>query len=144
MIITKEEWNLELDTETGLVRRIKHARTDWRKGSHGNRQGHRAICINGKSQYVHRLMWEAAYGPIPKSFVIDHIDHNPENNRLSNLRLVSRSDNSTNRRPGLNNGIYPYGGKWSAIVKVKGKRAIVGTFNTEAEAVQAQQSYVQN
>lgn len=53
--------------------------------------------LNGKKRdlkYVHRLVWEAYNGPIPDKMTIDHIDGNPANNHIDNLRLVTRSDNS--------------------------------------------------
>ena len=48
---------------------------------------------NGKLQYVHRLVWEAFKGEIPKDKEIDHIDNNPNNNHLSNLQLITRRGN---------------------------------------------------
>ena len=48
---------------------------------------------------IHWLVWEAFVGPRPKKgsgFVIDHIDRNPMNNCLSNLRMVSLSENQFN------------------------------------------------
>ena len=43
---------------------------------------------------VHRLMWETLVGDIPKDMTIDHIDNDHTNNSLSNLQLLSKSDNS--------------------------------------------------
>jgi len=44
-------------------------------------------------EYVHRWVWKAFVGEIPLGFVIDHIDNNKKNNHLSNLQLLSRTDN---------------------------------------------------
>ncbi len=49
-----------------------------------------ALTKDGKRKYywVHRLVWEAFNGPIPEELEIDHIDGNPSNNSLYNLRAV--------------------------------------------------------
>ena len=47
----------------------------------------------GKLQYVHRLVWEAFNGEIPKDKEIDHIDNDTNNNHLSNLQLITRRGN---------------------------------------------------
>jgi hypothetical protein len=51
-------------------------------------------CNVGKLQYIHRLVWEAFVGEIPKGMTIDHIDGNPNNNNLNNLQLLSSRDNT--------------------------------------------------
>lgn len=43
---------------------------------------------------VHRIVWDAFVGDVPEGFVIDHIDENKLNNRLSNLECVSYAENS--------------------------------------------------
>ena len=45
---------------------------------------------------IHRLVWETFNGEIPEGMVIDHIDGNRSNNALSNLRLVTQSENMNN------------------------------------------------
>lgn len=56
------------------------------------------LCKNGKGKMylLHRIIFEAHLGKIPNEFVIDHIDHNRQNNDISNLRLVPQSINATN------------------------------------------------
>lgn len=49
-----------------------------------------------KFNYVHRLVYEAYMGPIPENLEVDHIDENPHNNNLDNLRLVTRKQNTRN------------------------------------------------
>ncbi|QDL29628.1 HNH endonuclease signature motif containing protein [Stenotrophomonas maltophilia] len=43
--------------------------------------------------YAHRLVWEAAHGPIPEGMQIDHLDSNAGNNALPNLDLVTPQEN---------------------------------------------------
>ena len=50
---------------------------------------------DGKRYYkrVHRLLYEAFYGRIPDDLFINHIDGKKDNNKLSNLELVTNSEN---------------------------------------------------
>lgn len=54
---------------------------------------------NGKQvrKYCHRIIWEIFNGEIPKGMVIDHIDGNPMNNNIDNLRLTTYCGNNRNR-----------------------------------------------
>lgn len=43
--------------------------------------------------YMHRIVWESFNGKIPDNLQINHMDCNPQNNRLDNLSLVTVSEN---------------------------------------------------
>lgn len=45
------------------------------------------------ARYVHVLVWETFRGKIPEGYEINHIDHDKSNNSLSNLELVTHSQN---------------------------------------------------
>lgn len=68
-----------------------------------DKDGYYEVCLSHivdgvtKKTYkrLHRLIWETFNGEIPKGLTIDHIDNNKENNSLSNLQLMTRSDNTT-------------------------------------------------
>lgn len=47
---------------------------------------------------IHRCVYEAFVGMIPENMEIDHIDRDTSNNSLSNLRIVTRRENSNNRK----------------------------------------------
>lgn len=53
--------------------------------------------VNGEVMclFYHRVVWLLCHGRWPTQ--IDHIDGNPLNNRVENLREVSRSENDANR-----------------------------------------------
>jgi len=50
-----------------------------------------------KMRTVHRLVYETYKGEIPQGKVIDHIDSDVTNNHISNLRVVSQSENTKKR-----------------------------------------------
>lgn len=69
------------------------------------RNGYIRISLpNNKKSSLHIMMWETFYGEIPKGYVIDHIDGNRLNNKLSNLRLVTQSENVLNGHINGHNG----------------------------------------
>ena len=56
-----------------------------------------ALRENGKikrqSYFIHSLMLETFKGERPNGFVVDHIDNNPQNNHIENLRYISNENN---------------------------------------------------
>ena len=46
-----------------------------------------------KPYTIHRFVWECFNGFVPENGVIEHIDNNERNNDISNLQLVSQTDN---------------------------------------------------
>jgi hypothetical protein len=48
--------------------------------------------INGRRQRLHRYIYEKYYGKIPKGYDVHHIDHNKDNNEISNLKLVTAKE----------------------------------------------------
>jgi len=60
-----------------------------------HRTGYIHIRVDGKKYSAHRLVWLYKYGVFP-SRDIDHINHVRDDNRLSNLREVSKQENMQN------------------------------------------------
>lgn len=44
------------------------------------------------------MVWAWHYGEVPVGYEIDHINTNPFDNRIENLRLTTRSENIANRK----------------------------------------------
>ena len=97
--------------------------------------------IDGVKYRTHRVIWKWVYGVEPLH--IDHIDGNPFNNRLVNLRSVTSQVNHQNRRLNSNNtsghlGVYHLrSGKWKAVLWVGGEQIFLGKFKTKEEAAAA-------
>jgi len=58
--------------------------------------GYALLSINGNKVYAHRLVWETFNGAIPDGMEIDHINSVRDDNRISNLRCVTHSENMLN------------------------------------------------
>lgn len=58
--------------------------------------GYRFYHMKGKVKSGHRIVWEAFIGNIPENYEIDHINGNRDDNRLTNLRLVTHKENCNN------------------------------------------------
>lgn len=61
-----------------------------------NDKGYLVVSVHGTRYYAHRLAWAITHGYFPK-FMIDHIDGNKLNNKISNLREVTASQNQWNQ-----------------------------------------------
>lgn len=99
------------------------------------------MSIRGKRYRAHRIIWIFHHGYIPNGYEIDHIDGNRINNRIDNLRLVTRAQNGKNK---INYTDKHFGvrydaryKKWRAQIKENGNVRHIGTFNTENEAIKA-------
>jgi hypothetical protein len=80
-----------------------------------------------------------------KNEVVDHINHDTLDNRRSNLRIATRSENATNRKGATQNSMSQIRGvnwhkrvrKWYARVRVKGQVLYAKYFDTLEEAEKA-------
>lgn len=105
------------------------------------RHGYVLIGVDGRQRLAHRLAWLLVTGEWPTAD-IDHINGNRSDNRIANLRQVTRSVNMENqRRPRGNNssGFLGVGWdkekrRWRAQIKVNGVNLILGRFRTPEEA----------
>lgn len=92
----------------GEVRRVgseQPLKLSTKKGRHPYQRAH--LCQDGKAKYilVHRLVLEAFVGACPKGHQCLHLDNNPRNNRLDNLKWGTPKENhSTINRQGESNG----------------------------------------
>lgn len=98
---------------------------------------------------AHRIGWYLFHGQWAAD-MIDHIDGNPANNRLDNLRLATPAQNAHNSRKRtskrassspfkgvfLASKTFP-GRPWRAVITQDGESIFLGFFATEVEAAQA-------
>ena len=97
------------------------------------------IRINGKMYGSHRVIYAWHYGYFPK--IIDHIDGNPENNKIENLREATHSQNNWNSRKNSRNTSgfknvrwRKERNKWTCQFQVNKKTISRGAFDTAEEA----------
>jgi hypothetical protein len=104
--------------------------------------GYVIVGIDGKTFRAHRLAWLYVYGEWPR-YIIDHINGNRADNRLSNLREASASLNASNLQRAKKSsqsgflGACKNGKKWSAQIRKTGMPRYIGTFETPEQAHKA-------
>jgi len=147
-MITQERLKeiLHYDPETGIFTwLIKTKRRP--KGSIAGSlsHGYLQIKISGKTYRSHRLAWLYVNGRWPND-VIDHINHNTADNRIDNLRDVSRSMNQhnqikapiSNKTTGLLGATFnKEKQKYHCHIVVEGKTKHIGYFPTAELAHEA-------
>lgn len=103
--------------------------------------GYQRISFNGRLFQAHRLAWAIAHGKWPED-LIDHINGDRSDNRLSNLRDVSARVNLQNERKARKNSRSGLLGaswskvtkRWAARIHYDGKHRHLGYFDTPQEA----------
>ena len=146
-MLTQEEVKnlLSYDENTGVFTWRKQ-KGPVRAGSvagYVNKKGYMVVGIDGKSHRAHRLAWLYCYGELP-SDDIDHINHDKLDNRISNLRVVTNSENHRNVKiSSLNTSGYTgvsfckNKGKWTVRISDGVKYLNLGYFTDKSDAVKA-------
>jgi hypothetical protein len=138
--------------------RYEEGRIYWRIGKSnriaGTRAGYffpsdssalrRAVRIDGKAYFEHRIIWVMHYGAIPADVEIDHRDRVTYNNRIENLRLATSQQNQFNISVQRNNQVRLKGvgydkrrGTYNARIFLNGVQIYLGTFDTSDKAAAA-------
>ena len=109
-----------------------------------DKRGYRIITIDCATMKAHRLAWLYVHGVLPNTD-IDHINGIRDDNRITNLRLATRSENNQNQRVARSDnktgylGVSKSGNKFKALIQVSKKLIYLGTF---ADPVSAHSAYV--
>ncbi len=96
--------------------------------------------MDGQQYAAHRLAWLYVNGEMPET-PLDHKNGQRDDNRISNLRLASQSQNIANAKISARNSSGFKGvskiarnGLWMASIKVNGKSRNLGQFATPEAA----------
>jgi hypothetical protein len=145
-VLTSDEVReiLDYNPDTGEFRWRKNHRLSGRRAGSPNSWGYVHIQINGRKYKAHRLAWLITYGELPEKD-IDHLNNVRTDNRICNLRAVSRSVNIQNQTRGHRDSTSKYLGvswdkhrrKWAAIIVLNYKTYHLGKFDTEEDAYSA-------
>lgn len=95
-------------------------------------------CKNCTTFYLHKIVTDTS----GIEYYVDHIDHNTLDNRLENLRVSLRKDNSTNRKSRNRNNQSGYRNvfwcntskRWLVRLQIDGKTKELGRFKDVDEA----------
>ena len=102
---------------------------------------------DGKRRRHHIVVWEQAYGPVPSGYEVDHINGKRDDNRLENLRIVTRSENLKNAKTYATNRSGVPGvswrkdkNRWRAYLVHEYKQINLGAYTDWFDAVCARMS----
>jgi hypothetical protein len=109
-----------------------------------DKDGYMLARIEGNSIRAHRICWVMYHGQLPAN-QIDHINGNPADNRICNLREATSQQNSHNKHRANKNSSSGVQGvqwdesrnKWRAWIGVDRKNVFLGRFDSLQEATEA-------
>ena len=136
---------ISYDPDTGTFTWIKKGSRKIIAGSpacnHTKPDGYLNVTLWRVTVNAHHLAWYLATGShVPKGKQIDHVNRIRGDNRFTNLRLCTRTQNNANsslqsRRHGKFKNVMPTAnGRWKTQVFAKRKTVFCGTFDTAEEA----------
>lgn len=149
----KARERLDYDPETGIflwkwrdsVKRQLNTRAGKIAGC-ANRDGYLLIMVDGVPHRAHRLAWLIVTGEWPVD-QIDHVNGDPADNRVANLRAVNHAENMRNQAMPRNNTSGVVGvarhkatGKWVAYIYANGSRLCLGSFTAKTDAIAARRA----
>lgn len=145
-MITQDELKevLDYNPDTGVFTWKKTVNSRVKAGDvagYKNKLGYITIKIKGKPYKAHRLAYLYMTGNFPENF-IDHINQIKDDNRWTNLRDATYSQNNSNKVKQKNNtsgykGVVRYRNKWRATIKYMYKNIHIGYYATPQEAAEA-------
>lgn len=131
---------LQYDPETGVFTWKRRRGAKRATAGCYNRLGYRLIGVDYDLHMAHRLAWLYVHGEWPPSH-IDHINGDPSDNRIANLRLATQSQNGANARLRSDNtsgykGAYWFKPvkRWMSSICKDGKQVHLGYFDTAEQA----------
>lgn len=100
------------------------------------------VSVDGVYYFVHRIVWVMCSGDIPEGMHIDHINRDPWDNRIENLRLATNAQNVANSqlRRVTSSGLKGVtlqsrsSDKWVARIVINGTMVNLGTYSCPKEA----------
>lgn len=105
------------------------------------KSGYRGISLFGKTYAEHHLIWFIHYGVWPTG-QIDHINQVRDDNRIANLREVTKAENARNRSRNPNSKLGEHGiwfnmrtNKYVAEITLNGKKVYQKSFDDIDEAI---------
>ncbi len=139
----------DYNPDTGdLIRKVRtgpNSKVGDKAGFQDRKDGYVEVKVRGRRYLAHRVIWMMVHGrwPYPQ---LDHIDRNPSNNKLSNLREVTKMQNMCNRGRPMNSA-RPYRGvdviqcklknRYSAKINAMKRSYYLGTFDCPIAAAKA-------
>lgn len=159
--LLKESFDIDETSHTGLRRKWRprhHFKSDatWKyynrmyackpagglKGQNKSFQRY-LVRFEGKDWQVARIVWAIHHGEDPKEGHVDHIDGNPMNNSVSNLRIADPSQSIFNQRArdsslsGYRGVQIHRNGKWFARIMSRGIEVNLGIYDKLEDAIKA-------
>ena len=104
--------------------------------------GYLQVTVNGQNYLCHRIIWALVNDDLGE-LDIDHINGNRDDNRICNLRAVTRAVNRKNaaaKQDSKHCGVSSYRDGFRAYIGVNGKQKHLGVFDSFADALAAREA----
>lgn len=129
---------LNYEPTTGLITRECGGSAEYR-----HPKGYMYVSYKGVKRLSHRVAWFMHYGEWPCGQV-DHINGDPSDNRICNLRVATPMQNAqslsvfSNNKSGVT-GVHWHKGdkRWHASISANGRRYFLGSFLELSDAKEA-------